>query len=81
LFRCPFCTNDELVDADTEHKHDGYCGDREWADELPNLPHVLNEPVADFPEEAREHLEWLIDYLPNDALYADLLLLITDLRP
>jgi hypothetical protein len=35
-FRCPFCSNDELVDQG-QHKHDGFCGDREWAAELPPL--------------------------------------------
>ena len=37
LYRCPFCTSDDLVDADIEHEHDGLCGDREWADTLEPL--------------------------------------------
>ena len=61
-FRCPFCTDDELVDADTEHEHDGLCGHREWVDELPGFSATLSMPANELPAEVLppEDLDWLI---------------------
>jgi hypothetical protein len=79
LYRCPFCSNDGLVDTDDSgHKHDGFCGDREWADEIPSLPAVLTHPVCDF----RDGLpRGLVAGLSEDATYADLLFALIDVRP
>jgi hypothetical protein len=80
LFRCPFCSNDELVDADDSgHQHDDFCGDRVWADELPAFPIDLRWPLSD---EEREQLEEAIGApLQEEATLLDALVGFIDLRP
>ena len=66
-FRCPFCSNADLVKTDEEHKHDGSCGDRVWVDELPAMPSYLLLPARD----------WRAD-LPDDVLIIDMILAMSD---
>jgi hypothetical protein len=73
-FICPWCSNDELVHSD-DHEHDGCCGDRVWADELPSMPAVLGLLISELPDELLEHLtDFLPDDQPDDLLFADVLL-------
>jgi hypothetical protein len=81
LFHCRFCTSDDLVDAHEEHEHDGYCGDRVWADELPGMPVALRVPASKWADAVKEQLEGKLGRVPDDATLADVLLTLIDKLP
>ena len=72
LFRCAYCANAELVEADDD-EHDGLCRTREWADELPSFSGHLRTPLRELPPQLLGEMAWLDD-LPDDTIWADVLI-------